>query len=161
MILMSKFTVGEYVVRRFDGTVGIVREVLEVPGSLTCYAVEMPGDPGDDNLACGPEPVWSPIRTHAHITQTWFNPNDQPIMIASWITTQSVEERCSGSDGTAFKRNVIQAAMEELPTDQFLILNQNECGSQLTVWDPTGSSVTVLVIWCDCDYDFMEEVTGP
>ena len=161
---MSKFIVGEYVVRRFDGTVGVVQEVEEIPGLPTCYVVEMPGDPGDDNLACGAEVAWTPVRTHAHITQTWLDPKEQPIGIASWITTQSVEERCSGPDGTAFKRNVIQTATEELPVDQYLTLNQNKCGVNIRVWDPTGSSTAVLVTWCDedcvCDCDFMDEVTG-
>lgn len=165
---MSKFIVGEYVVRRFDGTVGVVREVQENPGLPVCYVVEMPGDPGDDNLACGAEMAWTPVRTHAHITQTWLDPEDQPLAIASWIATQSVEERCSGPDGTAFKRNVIRCATEELPVDQYLTLNQNPCGINIRVWDPIGSSTAFLVVWCDedcgydyqCDCDFAEEVTG-
>ena len=150
MTLMSKFIVGEYVVRRFDGTIGIVREVEEVPGLPTCYVVEMPGDPGDDNLACGAEVAWTPVRTHAHITTTWFDTNDQPIEIASWVDTQTAGERRSGPDGMEFKLRVIRSITEEL-VDQFLTLNQNEHGVFITTWDETGSRTTILVTWCDED----------
>lgn len=165
---MSKFIVGEYVVRRIDGAVGVVQETLEVPGlpEATCYVVEMPGD---NNIVCGAEVAWTPVRTHAHITQTWRDQNDQLLGMASWIAVQSVEERCSGPDGTVFKRNVIQYATEELPVDQYLTLNQNKCGVSIKVWDPTGSSTTLLATWCDEDFDdfdepdgdFMDGVTGP
>lgn len=154
---MSKFIVGEYVVRRIDSAVGVVQEVREVPGLPTSYVVEMSGSA---NRVCGVEVAWTPVRTHAHITQTWIDHNDQPIGVESWIAVQSVAERCSGPDGAVFKRTLIQSATEELPVDQYLTMNQNKSGILIRVWDPIGSSTTLLAMWCDedcyCDCDHCE-----
>ena len=71
---MQEFSIGEYVQRKFDGAVGVVKRVEPYDGDFAYYVLltDVPGATGDgsveDNVWAGTAQAWERLhRTHAHM----------------------------------------------------------------------------------------------
>ena len=163
---MNKFLVGEYVERRVDGLVGVVKEISMYDGEFS-YRVDLGREPLEgqkDDTWWGTETAWRRhFRTHAHV-ETNSRDCDGDYR-KGYVDVPSTLERTSPYGGIEFKERVMAN-----------IVSLHAEGGVLTVtpdglhWDqPTEEGyVHTTVTWCeqdDCDQksyqrDFRAEAAG-
>lgn len=163
---MNQFVIGEYVERKIDGAVGVVKKINEYEGE-THYVVDLGREPlegQEDDCWLGTEQAWRRhLRTHAHV-ETNSRDCDGDYQ-KGHVDVPSTLERCSQFGETDFKERVM-VSIVSLHTDGGALAVKPE-GLEWMEHTEEGY-VATTVEWCereDCERrfyqrDFRAEAAG-
>lgn len=110
--MSARFLVGEYVERKFDGAVGIVKRVDEWNGGFA-YAVDLGRTPMEglkDDVWAGTEDAWRHHhRVHAHVSTRSRDCDGE--YRSGYTATLTSEERCSQFGDMEFKSRMVASTV--------------------------------------------------
>lgn len=138
------FVIGEWVIRRFDGCRGQVREVAEYEG-FTSYKVELSRHgSAEDNTFWGTEQAWeSAFTLHAHVETS--SADCDGTHSRGYVDVMDVSERCETFGDLSFKERIARSIISFTGRGT---LNVNEYGVQWMEETEEGYR-HVVATWCE------------